>query len=362
MKFRLVVVLLSLCAISIGQQGNPKPQGKAANQGNLGTAGNGRNSTMPQTTPSAASTAQNELVGCVSQQGSKFVLMQPRERRWYELRGNQAQLQNNVGKIVKVTGRLILGQLSAFNVRQVNTIQDKCEYEASHTPLPATGKTGVKGKAETVTSTATVEQVTPGVQTQRGISQNPGKGGHNPARVTHSTASQAAPPNPNVQNPDEAQRIANAAQQAELSNQAELGVTAQPNYSNANNPQSNAQAVANTAQQERGQASGSDQVFKSGEKQAPVGQNAQANRNSVGAQILTGCLSQEATGFWLAEQGASRVRLTGDEAKLKEHLNHTVQVVAKQPEGQATSLGASDGESAMYVQAIQDVAPTCQKQ
>ena len=355
MKFGLAAILLSLCAVSMGQQANPKPQHKGATQNNPGTTGDTRNSTMAQTTSS-----QNQLVGCVSQQGNKFVLMQPRERRWYELRGDQGQLQNNVGKIVKVSGQLILGQKSAFNVRQVQIVQDKCEYEASSAPLPATGKTGVQGKAETVTSTATVEQVTPGVQTQRGIAQDPGKGGHNPARVPQPTASQAAPPNPNVQNPDEAQRIANAAQQAELSNQAQLGVTAQPNYSNANNPQANAQAVAKTAQQERGQASGS--MVKGGEKQAPAGKNSQAAETSAGAPVLSGCLSQESTGFWLAEQAGGRVRLTGDEAKLKDHVNHTVQVVVKQADGQASSVAASGGESAMQVQAIQDIAPTCQKQ
>ncbi len=363
MKLRLIAILLSLCAFCIGQQGDPKPQHNAGSESKLGTVGDNRNSTMPQTTPSAASSAQNELVGCVSQQGSKFVLMQPRERRWYELRGNQAQLQKNIGKIVKVSGQLVLGQVSAFNVRQVQTVQDKCEYEQSKTSLPATGKTGVQGKAETVTSTATVEQVTPGVETQRGISQDPGKGGHNPARVAHPTSSQAAPPNPNVQNPDEAQRIANAAQQAELSNQAQLGVSAQPNYSDAYNPQANAQAVANTARQERGQSTASEQVFKGGEKQAPaVGKTAQNQNQQRENPVVTGCLSQDGNQFWLAQQDTgAKLRLDGDASKLKDHVGHTVQIVANKTGTYGPAIATSGDTETLHVQAIQDVAPTCQK-
>ena len=360
MKLRVTPAVLALCVFAYAQQPKPQPKGSNSSQSSLGTVRDNRNATIPAN-PEAVGSSQNELVGCVSQQGNKFVLMQPRERRWYELRGDQAQLQNNVGKIVKVSGQLILGQKSAFNVRQLQTVQDKCEYESSSTPLPATGKAGVQGKAETVTSTATVEQATPGVQTQRGVSQDPGKGGHNPGHVAHPTASQAAPPNPNIENPDEAQRIANAAQQSELSNQSQLGVTAQPNYSNANSPQANAQAVANTAQQERGQASGSQQVFKGGEKQAPGGKNAQGNQNSGGTPILTGCLSHDGAQYWLAQQSGSRVRLVGDEANLKEHVDHTVQVVAKNTNGETASVSAG-GESAVQVRAIQDVAPTCQKQ
>lgn len=358
---RVVFMALALSALAFGQQTKPKPQPGSGGQDALGTVQDNRKATLPQTSQPTTKKPANELVGCVSQHGDKYVLMQPRERRWYELKGDQAQLQSNLGKLVKVSGKLELGTTSAFDVQQVQKVQDKCEFESATTPLPATGKAGVQGKAETVTSTATVEQVTPGVQTQRGISQDPAKGGHNPATSPHATASQAAPPNPNVENPEEAQRIANAAQQAELGSQAQLGVTAQPNYSNANNPQANSQAVANTAQQERGQASGSDQVFKGGEKQAPAGQNTRANQ-AAGTPVLTGCLSQEGTQYWLAEQAGNRVRVSGDDAKLKDHVNHTVQIVGRQARSQQASVGAFGPETMVQVQAIQDVAPTCQKQ
>lgn len=356
MNFRVISVVLALSAVTLGQTQTKRKPG-AAGQTSLGSVQDNRKATIPKSSqPSTKS--QNELVGCVSQQGNRYVLMQPREGRWYQLRGDQSQLQGNVGKLVKVTGKLELGKTSAFDVQKMDKVQDKCELEAPPVPSPATGKAGVQGKAETVTSTATAEQVTPGVQTQTGISQNPAKGGQTPATPVHPTESQAAPPNPNVQNPEEAQRIANAAKQAELSNQAQLGVNAQPNYSNANNPQANAQAVANAAQQERGQASGSEQVFKGGEKQAPSGQT---NQNP-GAPILTGCLSQDGAQFWLAEQGGNRVRLAGDDAKLNEHVNHMVQVVGKRIENQSPSVSGIGEGTAVQVQAIQDVSPTCQKQ
>ena len=358
MTLRVIPVVFMLSMLTLAQQ--PKPRASSA-QGSLGTVQDNRKATLPRTSQTSARNGENELVGCVSQQGEKYVLMQPRERRWYELRGDKSQLQSNVGKMVKVTGKLELSKTSAFDVRQVQKVQDKCQLEATASPSAATGKTGVQGKAEPVTSTATVEQVTPGVQTQRGISQDPAKGGHNPGATPRPTESQAAPPDPNIQNPDEARRIANAAQQSELSDKAPLGVTAHPNYSNANNPQANAQAVDKTAQQERGQASGSEQVFKGGEKQIPDMQRAQSNQ-SPGTPILTGCLSQEGNQYWLAEQGGSRVRLSGDDDKLKDHVNHTVQVVGRQMSGEGPAVGASTQETAVQVQAIQDVAPTCQKQ
>jgi len=201
MKRRVLAVVLIVCSGVWAQSPPSKSAPKAGS---------------PQTGKTAQSAKQNELVGCLSQQGTKLVLMQPRQRRWYQLRGDQAQLQKNVGKMVRITGQLVLGQTSAFQVRGVQAIQDKCEMEATTSALPATGKTGARGDAETVTSTASVEQTTPGVQTERGVAENPSKGGQGTNPPARPTASQGAPPNPNVENPAEAQKIANAAQQAEL--------------------------------------------------------------------------------------------------------------------------------------------------
>jgi hypothetical protein len=341
MRFRILPVLLVSAAL-FAQQATSKPQKSA-----------------PPVKQSGQQ-SQNDLVGCLSQQGPNMVLMQPRQRRWYRLNGDQAQLQKNVGKLVKLSGELVLGQTSAFNVRQVQVLQEKCALEATSSALPATGKTGMRGDAEPVTTTATAERTTPGDQTARGIAQNPAKAGHGTTLPPRPTASQGAPQNPNVENPAEAQRIANAAQQAELSNQSQLGVNAQPNYSNANNPQANAQAVANTAQQERGQASGSDQVFKGGEKQAPAAQNSKSAQNAQGsAPVVTGCLSQDGNQFWVAEQNGERLRVEGDAAKLKDHVNHKVQIVGNKTGTYGPAVGTSGNTETFHVQAIQDISPTC---
>lgn len=366
MKFRILPFLALSVAVWAQQSGSTQPKsapGSTRSQSGAGSVSDTRNATMPQSGEQGPQRSQNQLVGCLSQQGPNLVLMQPRQRRWYRLRGNEAQLKNDVGKMVKVSGRLVLGQTSAFDVRQVQVVQDKCELEATRSALPATGKTGQSGTAETVTSTGSVEQTTPGVQTERGVAQNPAKGGHGTTAPPSPTASQAAPPNPNVENPDEARRIANAAQQSELSSSTQLGVNAQPNYSNANNPQANAQAVANTAQQERGQASASDQVFKGGEKQAPAGQTAQNSQNAQpGKEIISGCLTQDGKQFWLSQQGSGRLRLEGDASKLQDHVNHMVQLVGDKTGTYGPAVGTSGNFEGFRVQAVQDVAPTCQKQ
>ena len=347
-----------------------KPQSPAAGQqGSLGTVRNDRNSTEPQVAPIAQTRDQNELVGCISGTGQKLVLTQPQLRRTYEMRGNTGLLQNSVGKMVKVTGRLVLGQISAFEVQQVEPIQDKCQYEQSAATLPATGKTGNAGKALDVTTTATVEQTTPGVQTERGEQQNPTKKeskktGARPNAAEAPTASQGAPMNAsaNGQNPDNAQRVANAAQRAEIGHgQPTLGVKAQPNYSNAGKPDANAQAVAEQAQQDRGRASGSEKVLQGGGQQANAGRTTPQTAQSNGtAPVFTGCLAQIGKDVWLTEQGSSeRFRVAGDASNLKDHLNHTVQIVGNKTGTNGPAIGASGNTATIHVQAIQDIAPTC---
>lgn len=362
--------LISLaCVLSIGAWAQQQPQngnGNQQGQGNLGAVRNDRNGTMPQVAAMGQTDNQNELVGCISGSGQNLTLTQNELRRTYQLKGNTAQLQNNVGKLVKVTGRLDLGQQSAFNVQQVTTLADKCQYEQTGAASPATGKTGEEGTQFNVTTTRNPRESTPGVETQHGVQQNPSikerpqKYGANSGGGPQMTASQGAPvpPNANPDNPDNAQKIANAAQQAELSNsQAVLGVNAQPNYSNSQNPQANAQAVANTAQQDRGQTAAGDATNPKGGAQQP-GQNAQAQGT---APVFTGCLTQSGKDFWLAEKSSNeRFKIAGDTSKLKDHVNHMVQIIGNKTGTFGPAVGASGDTQTIQLQAVQDTAPTCQ--
>lgn len=365
-----LIILACLLTLTVAAQ----QQQNGEQQGSLGTVRNERNSTMPQAATTANGPTQNELVGCVGGSGSNLTLTQSELRRTYQLRGNTGQLQNSAGKMVKVTGKLILGQQSAFEVQQVTPLEDKCQYEQNGAAYPATGKTGANHDALNVTSTNSSRQTTPGAQTEAGVKQNPSTNerpqqyGANSGGSAPLTASQGAPTDSsaNPVNADNAQRIANAAQQSELSNsKATLGVNAQPNYSNAKNPQANAQAIANQAQQERGQAAAGDAGNpKGGERQAAgAGQNAQQlTPGTGGAPVFTGCLTQSGNSYFLNEKSSNeKFRIAGDTSKLKEHVNHMVQIVGNKTGTHGSAVGTSGDTQTLYVQAIEDSAPTCRQ-
>lgn len=365
MKLGLITLA---CAVSLSAIAQQKP-GNDPQQGNLGTVRNDRSTAMPQV--AATGNTQNELVGCISGTGSSLTLTQNELRRTYQLRGNTGALQNSIGKLVKVTGKVILGQQSAFEVQQVTPLSDRCQYEQTGQIAPATGKAGNEEQALNVTTTRNPRQSTPGVQTEHGVEQNPStserpqKYGANAGGSAPLTASQGAPVNPNANpdNPDNAQRMANAAQQAELNNSATLGVNAQPNYANAQNPQANAQAVANTAQQERGQAAAGDAANpKGGQQQAAHEGGQPLAPGTGGAPVFTGCLTQSGKDYFLVEKSSNeKFKIAGDTSKLKDHVNHMVQIVGNKTGTYGPAVGSSGDYQTLFVKAIQDAAPTCQQ-
>ncbi len=364
------------CALSLTAFAQQQPQngnGAQQGQGSLGTVRNDRNGTMPQVAATSNTSNQNELVGCISGSGSNLVLTQNELRRTYQLRGNTGQLQNSVGKLVKLSGRLVLGQQSAFEVQQVTPLADKCEYEKTGQVSPATGKTGNEGTAFNDTTDANPRQSTPGVETEHGVEQNPSTKerpqmyGANNGGSAPLTASQGAPRNPNANpdNPDSAQKIANAAQESELSSRAVLGVDAQPNYSSSTNPQANAQQISNQAQQERGKAAAAGDAAnpKGGERQAMGGQSSDQLRPGTGeAPVFTGCLTQSGKDYFLTEKASNeKFKIAGDTSKLKDHVNHMVQIVGGKAGTYGPAVGASGDTLTLFVKAIQDAAPTCQQ-
>jgi hypothetical protein len=340
-----------------------KPQ--AANKSQQATAGplrNDRLATMPNVGVSAnLNPNQNEMVGCVVNDGKHLLLDQEEMRRSYQLRGNDAQLRNSIGHLVQVTGRLVVGTTPAFEVQQVQDIQPTCNYAQSSSANPATGKAGNEGRAFNVTTTGTVGQPTPGVETEAGAKQNPSLnehvqnfGAYRNGRPGYS-ASQGAPPDPRMENPMEAERIANSATRSELNNQRQLGVDAQPNYSSESNPQQTQQFTAGEAQQQRGQASGSTQVLRGG---AAAGNATEAAENQAPgtAPIFLGCIEQHDNHPTLVESGSNQeFQIDARGRDLNQFANRQVRIAGNLTGTYGPAIGTEGNTAIVHVESISAV-------
>lgn len=331
-----------------------KPQPAAAD-----TVKNDRLATMPTVGVSATfNPNQNELVGCVINNGNQLALYQEELRRTYQLRGNDAAARDHVGHLVQITGRLVVGTPAAFEVQQVQEIQPKCNYAQTSLWEPATGKTGAEGKALNVTSTSTVGQPTPGVETEAGLQQNPSMKSGTFNRVTirngaiiH-TASEGAPPDPREENPQEAERIANSATRSELNNQQQLGVNAQPNYTAEANPQQTQQFTANEAQQERGQAAGSAQVLRGGAQGANATLAGQG-QESGSAPVFIGCIEQHDNQTVLVESNSGEMfRIDAQGRDLGQFLHHQVRIAGNLTGTYGPAIGTSGNSATVHVESI----------
>jgi hypothetical protein len=86
---------------------------------------------------------------------------------------------------------------------------------------------------------------------------------------------------------------------------------------------------------------------------------------SAGADSVQGCLSGADGSYTLTDQTGASYRLTGDTAKLSEHIGHEVKVTGTK--STATATGASDtmgqtggAQQAIQVSSVKHVAKTCQ--
>lgn len=145
-------------------------------------------------------------------------------------------------------------------------------------------------------------------------------------------AQQGTPPVPEqtAQNPADAERMAQGAQRAELENQHQLGVNAQPDYAQIPDPH---------------RPQGEEQTV---EETHPT---------------LVGCLQQGAgeRQFLLIEQrSGTRFRLNGPPEELKNHVNHLVELVGRPANAEETAKAAAGvNEPGFEVSGVQDLAPTC---
>ncbi len=283
-----------------------------------------------------AAMAQQQIVqGCIGPDSkSGFTLRDEHTGRTYKLRGADAQVKQNVGHEVTAVG---FARKDEFEAKNISSVAQTCTL-SSQSPIAATGKIGNKGEVQPVTSTASAGVTTPGFETQAGTAQRPGdqtnvaEGGARPAGQTSAAPGAPVPAEQIGQNSASAERIASSAERAEINNsQHQLGVNAQPNYSQS-------------AQQQTARA------------------NQAANTGSVkqSSPALTGCLTNTAQGYVLTEQNSGathRLRASGD--MLKDHVNHLVEVTTKQS-GAGNSGAVAGGDSSLLpVTGIRDLAPTC---
>lgn len=155
---------------------------------------------------------------------------------------------------------LVLGSGMLWAQVQTNTNQDKSKQADQIPPAaqsgqpspqaepsqPVTGKTGNKSTHINTSTTGSAGQETPGVQTNLGIQQQPGKHAEgkapNAPKHTPRTDMSGAPPNWEQvgQDPESANKGAAAASRAEIGGEGggTLGVNAEPQYDkNANTRQ-----------------------------------------------------------------------------------------------------------------------------
>jgi hypothetical protein len=367
MSRHLIVGFACLMSVTVWAQqptrtAAAKPTGNQAQQP-AGSVRNDRLATMPHIGVSANSETQNQLVGCVAQNGHQYVLSQELLGRTYQLRGQDAAVRDNVGKMVQVTGRLIMGRPAAFDVQQVQVVQPKCDYAESSIVKPVTGGTGAQGTAFVVSSTSSLGQPTPGVETEPGVKQNPKMAegvsnfGAYPVTPAQRTASDGAPPNPRIENPMEAERIANAAARNELNNTRQLGVNAQPNYAAETTAQQTQQLAASEAQQMRGQAGQSGQVLSSGAAGQTDNNGTPQQEASPGTSpVFAGCVTEHDNKAILVETATSeQFRLDAGNTDLGQYMNRQVRVVGTVTGTYGPAVGTAGSSATVHVQSIQSV-------
>ena len=90
-----------------------------------------------------------------------------------------------------------------------------------------------------------------------------------------------------------------------------------------------------------------------------------SSRTSAGQMTVEGCLSGSSGNFTLTDKNGTSYQLTGDTAKLSEHVGHEVKVTGtSSSEGATSSTGAPATGSAgagqtLQVSSVKHVSKTC---
>lgn len=93
--------------------------------------------------------------------------------------------------------------------------------------------------------------------------------------------------------------------------------------------------------------------------------SAQSPRASAGGQTtVEGCLSGSSGSYMLTDQNGTMYQLSGDTAKLSEHVGHEVKITGTSSSGDSSASGAASGASGaaqqtLQVSAVKHISKTC---
>lgn len=103
--------------------------------------------------------------------------------------------------------------------------------------------------------------------------------------------------------------------------------------------------------------------MNSGQNSAASGQNSAAS----GQKTVTGCLSGSNGSFTLTDKHGMTYQLTGDTAKLSDHVGHEVKITGSTSSsasgatgGAASSTSGAGAEKTLEVTSVKHVSKTCQ--
>jgi hypothetical protein len=107
----------------------------------------------------------------------------------------------------------------------------------------------------------------------------------------------------------------------------------------------------------------------SSDSSAQTSSQSSASQTSAGGETtVEGCLSGSSGSYTLAAKDGTTYQLTGDTAKLSEHVGHEVKITgtansaASSPSSGAasSSAGSTSSEKSLQVSAVKHVSKTCQ--
>jgi hypothetical protein len=128
-------------------------------------------------------------------------------------------------------------------------------------------------------------------------------------------------------------------------------------------------AIAQDTTTQSSPSAGSQSSAGSSDSSATAAGSGQATQSGASGQMtVEGCLSGTSGNFTLSDKNGTTYQLTGDTAKLSEHVGHEVKVTGMSSSGSSagggdnakTGASASGGGQTLQVSSVKHVSKTCQ--
>jgi hypothetical protein len=83
------------------------------------------------------------------------------------------------------------------------------------------------------------------------------------------------------------------------------------------------------------------------------------SKTSSGQSTVQGCLSHSDSGYTITDKSGTTYQITGDTAKLSEHVGHEIQIKGKTAESGATSATGSAAQPSIELTSVKHVSASC---